>query len=413
MEIVRNYDVDGVHLDYTRYPGARWSFDAYSRELFGQKYGFDLNQLRYAALPAYAVFKGNPLIWTGTAQVLAEFDNGQPAVLLNHSGAGQTILLNWTASERQVAATSVILDRSIDYLLGQSGQVYVLRSETNATKYRPELFEEGMQWLEDLGWQPLEAAEADLEALEADDVVVLPQVYLIGAQGAGDLADFVHRGGGVVFIDGPTRSMDDRNVRAITGMRLRGIYFKRTGLLMPTGEHQIIPTSDQALSLKEHQALYAQWKALRAQGINTLLQEIYQRVKHETPSVMISITVNVHQDILSERHFLDWQTWLDQGSVDLIIPRAYVPENERLAPVLADWKPAMQHSDRIAVGLITYSKRDAANVAKAPQRLLDEIAEVNSYGSQGIVLFDLGNTSDALLRALASGPFSPSGTVSE
>ncbi|MGB9778838.1 MAG: glycoside hydrolase family 10 protein [Candidatus Bathyarchaeales archaeon] len=40
-EIIRNYDVKGIHLDYIRYPDDRHSYDNYSRTVFMSEYGFD------------------------------------------------------------------------------------------------------------------------------------------------------------------------------------------------------------------------------------------------------------------------------------------------------------------------------------------------------------------------------------
>jgi uncharacterized lipoprotein YddW (UPF0748 family) len=41
LEVARNYAVDGVHLDYVRYPGAGAGFTAYSRQTFERLYGVD------------------------------------------------------------------------------------------------------------------------------------------------------------------------------------------------------------------------------------------------------------------------------------------------------------------------------------------------------------------------------------
>jgi uncharacterized lipoprotein YddW (UPF0748 family) len=40
-EIIVNYDVEGIHLDYIRYPGDKYSYDEYSRSAFQSEYGFD------------------------------------------------------------------------------------------------------------------------------------------------------------------------------------------------------------------------------------------------------------------------------------------------------------------------------------------------------------------------------------
>jgi uncharacterized lipoprotein YddW (UPF0748 family) len=413
LEIVENYDVDGVHFDYTRYPGPEWGFDPYSAQLFAREYGVDLDLLRYPELSAYGTFRGNPLAGVDTAQVLAVFDNGRPAVLLNSYGAGEVILLNWDASERQVAASSEILDRSISYLMDGNGEVCILRSETNAAKYGFEGFDKGVTWLGDLGRSPIEIREEDLAALDADGVLVIPNVYLINAQVASDLADFVRRGGGVIFIDGPTPSIRDENIQAITGMSTRGRYFKETGLLIATQEHDIIPNSTRELKLEDYLALDAQWKTFRKQGINKLLQEVYQRTKQEAPEVLMTITVAASQETLAERHLLDWQAWLDGEYVDLVIVRAYVDEDEPLLPVIADWQPTIESSPRVILGLKAYTGQNERRVPKTPERVLSEIDLACASGSGGIVLFDIESTGDDVLAALATGPFSSSNTASD
>lgn len=41
LELVLNYDIDGVHLDYVRYPHRNFAYDSYSRLKFNQRYGVD------------------------------------------------------------------------------------------------------------------------------------------------------------------------------------------------------------------------------------------------------------------------------------------------------------------------------------------------------------------------------------
>jgi uncharacterized lipoprotein YddW (UPF0748 family) len=40
-EIITNYNVKGIHLDYIRYPDSIYSYDSYSRNAFQSEYGFD------------------------------------------------------------------------------------------------------------------------------------------------------------------------------------------------------------------------------------------------------------------------------------------------------------------------------------------------------------------------------------
>jgi uncharacterized lipoprotein YddW (UPF0748 family) len=406
LEIVRNYDVDGVHFDYTRYPGSQWSFDPYSAKLFAQEYDADLELLRCAELPAYATFRGNPLVGVGTAQVLAKFGNGRPALVLNSYGDGEAILFNWDANDRQIAVSSEILRRSIDYLLQEHNDIYILRSEANAERYGFKCFDEVISWLEDLGWSPVWITDAELGDLGTDEVLVMPNVYLIGTQVAADLADFVYHGGGVIFIDGPTPSIDNRNLQAVTGMRARGIYFRESDLLVATDEHVLIPASNRDLDRRDYQALDAQWKMLRKRGINTLLEEVYRRAKQQAPDVLITITVAANQETLAERQMLDWQAWLEGGYVDLIIPRAYVNQDEPLAPIIGDWNPVMRDSAQVALGLQAYSGSYGKGPLKTPAGILTEVDLALNRGAVGVVLFDAEHLSDDVLRALATGPFS-------
>ncbi len=414
LEIVENYNVDGIHFDYTRYPhpGWKWGFDSYSATAFAEEYGLELEALRYSELPAYGSFAGNPLAGVSTAQVLAEFDNGRPAILINNYGNGQVILFNWDADERRIAASSEILDRSINYLAGENGDVYILHSKTNAEKYGFGGFDRGIAWLEDLGNSPIRVTEADVVTLSTDGVLVMPNVYLINAQVASDLADFVRRGGGVVFIDGPTPSVQDKNIQAITGMRNRGSHFKETGLLVATGEHDIIPNNDRGLELKDYQALDAQWKTFRQQGINKLLQDVYQRIKRVAPRVLVTITVAANQQTLAEQHFLDWQAWLEGKYVDLVIPRAYVDQGEPLQPIINDWQPALERFGRTTLALKTFTRQGDEYISKTPARVLAEIYQVCTSGSKGVILFDIEHTGNDVLEALATGSFSSPSTIS-
>jgi hypothetical protein len=408
LEIVKSYDVDGIHFDYTRYPhpGRKWGFDSYSADAFAKEYGLDLEVLRYSEPPAYGNFEGNSLAGVDTAQVLAVFHSGRPAILLNNYGAGKAILFNWEADERRIAASSEILSRSINYLLDdEGGNVYLLHSETNSEEYGFDDFNQMFSWLKDIGWSPIEVTEGDLATLDANAVLIMPSVYLINAQVASTLTNFVHQGGGLIFIDGPTRSVKNKDIQAITGMRTQGVHFRETDLLIATGEHDIIPHSNRGLELEDYQALDAQWRTFRQQGINKLLQDVYQRVKQKAPHVLVTITIAANQETLAEQHFLDWQTWLEGGFVDLIIPRAYVDQDELLLPIIADWQSALKNSNRVMLGPSVYARRRSKEV-KTPMRMLSEIDLACARGSNGVILFDLEPMDDALLEALATGPFS-------
>ena len=405
LETVERYEVDGLHFDYMRYPGPEWGFDPYSIELFTKEYGLDLNLLRYADLPAYGTFAGNPLTHPGTAQVLATFANGLPAVTLNRYGEGEVVLLNWMADQRQVAVSAEIMKRSLERLLDEGGQVHIVRSEATIAEYGVESFENSKAWLEHLGWLPLETTEAEIANVGLDSVLVLPSVYLISPETAAALADFVRRGGGAIFLDGPTRSIYLGDLQALTGMTARGRYFKETTLMLATGEHPLIPNSQRSPNLETYQAWDVDWKDFRRRGINTLIKDIYERIKAKDPDVIISITITSDQDEAKQRYLQDWPVWLEAGYVDWLIPRGYVEQSQDLAPVLAAWQPAIKSHDQIAFGLIVFTDDGEAARPKSPDQLLTEIGLARRANSNGVMLFDLDRMTDEQLQALAAGPF--------
>jgi uncharacterized lipoprotein YddW (UPF0748 family) len=405
LEVVSRYNVDGLHFDYLRYPGGAWGFDPYSVELSARESGLDLDRLRYAELPAYGGFDGNPLVDPETAEVLAWFDNGLPAVALNRYGAGEVLLLNWSASERTVAAGSEIMRRGLARLVDVGGSVYALRSQTNARDYGYDDLAMAMAWLDHLGWQPREVSEGRIGALSPEDVLVLPNIYLIAPETARALADFVRGGGGLIFIDGPTRAMGRPEIRSLTGMRGRGRHYKRTMLMTSSGDHTLIPNSGLPPDLAGAQALDERWKAFRMRGVSALIRDVYARAKVSDAGVMVSATVGPDRRQLADEALQDWPAWLDGGYIDMLIPRGYVDEAQLLGPSMADWRPLMQHDRRITLGLKTFRSDGKDAVVKSPIQMLAEIRISQELGSHGVVLFDIDRVSDAQLRALAAGPF--------
>jgi len=406
LETVERYGVDGLHFDYTRYPGPQWGFDSYSIEAFTQEYQLDLNQLRYADLPAYGRFEGNPLIVRGSAQVLAAFANGLPAVAFNTYGEGEVVLLNWDANLRTVAVGAEIMQRSLWRWRPEGGPVYLLRSQTNVAEYGSDNVEKARAWLQHLGWAPLEVGEEDVPGLTTELALVLPNVYLIPSETAAHLAEFVRRGGGIIFIDGPSRSIHLPAIQAITGMQSRGRHFQEATLMSATGEHPLIPDSQRSWSPEIYQGWDAKWKQFRQRGINLLIQGIYERVKATHPDVEISVTITSDQEEAARLYLQDWPAWLEGGYVDFIVPRGYVEEVRELGAVLTAWKPVMEAHGKITLGLRAYNGEGESEAPKAPVQLLTEMGLVSEAGSNGVMIFDLDHMSDQQLFALAAGPFS-------
>ena len=187
-----------------------------------EKYKIIFHACLNADLPAYGLFVSNPLSEPTSARVLATFANGLPAVALNTYGKGEVVLLNWRANQRTTAVGSEIMRRSLQRLLHTGQQIYLLRSETNAKEYGYDSFDSTLEWLTHLGWVPVQVSETDVPDLAVGSVLVMPDVYLISTATAAQLAQFVRDGSGIIFVDGPSRSIELTDIQAITGMTSRG-----------------------------------------------------------------------------------------------------------------------------------------------------------------------------------------------
>lgn len=406
-EAVDRYGADGVHFDYTRYPGTEWGFDAYSVEAFAQAYGFSADELRYADLPAYGLFKGRPLIDPISARVLASFDNGLPAVTLNAYGQGEVVVLNWNAIDREVGIGGALLQRSLDYLL-DGGQVYLLRVEENVQRNGEERLEAGGAWLEDLGRPHRVATEAEIASLSADSALVLPAVFVMPPGTAAALAGFVQRGGGLIFIGGPVQALGLEDVRSLTGMQARGDNFDEWMVMTADEDHPVIPSSSRPADLALFQARDAQWREFRKQGINLLVEGIYHRIKAAHPEADVSVTITSDAAEAEDRVLQDWRAWLEGGYVDYIIPRAYLDTVAELETLLQAWRPDIERYGRITLGLSTFIGKGQSRVSKSPEQLLAELDLALGAGSDGVLLWVYNEISDDQLEMLAA-TFSPPG----
>lgn len=401
MEVVAR-GVDGVHFDYLRYPDSAWGFDDYSVGAFNSQHDFDLNDLRYPDLPAYGLFEGNALLQPLHAQVLARFSNGIPAILLNEYGSGRALLLNWKAAKRTTAVGTTVLNRAIEAFLGEGSQIAILRSETTIAEYGDESFDATVDWIDSLGWEWVEVPSEEVAALDPGSVLILPYVYLFTENEAAQLAAFVSNGGSAIFIDGPTPSMDLSDMRAVTGMLPLRNHFEERLQLSASMEHSLLPASGRTGDLRTAKRRNEQWYTFREAGINSLLAEVYQRVKAEHPDVVVSVTITSDQTQAKWDSLQDWQTWLDEGYIDILIPRAYEDTPEQVRATLKDWAPAARRHDQLTYGLITYVEEEGEAAPKPPEQLIAEIEVVADSRSNGFMIFDLDRLSPAQLDALAN-----------
>jgi len=397
LKFLQEYPVDGIHLDYIRYPGEGWSFDDYSRNQFQALYGVDPEILRQPALPAYAHYSGHPLLWPGAAQVLAVFDSGEPALTLNKFGDGETLVFHWDVSRCEVGAAGVIFQRSLERFTATSANIYLLQDAEAGDA----AFYNVRAWIRNLGWEPAPTTPEALATLAPAGVIVIPNVYSIAAPLAKSLSDFVRGGGNAIFLDGPIYSMNMAEIRDLTGMQMRGRTFDRDGRwLIAQQRHPLLPTADPLWN----ETVAAQWNEFRTSGVTQWVRDIRRETRSGND---LRLTAAVFADPTGALTVgQDWQRWLAEDMVDTALPMAYVEDFDELAQILAAWRDS-PHLLRIVPGLITYEQ--STGQPKPVQDILGEIEMVRSSGAQGVALFDLAHLDETVLDALSAGPFAPQG----
>lgn len=401
LEVSGKYGVNGLHFDYTRYPGDQWGYDPFSLKDFEKKSGIDADLLLFEDLPAFGYLEGNPLDSPKNAEVLASFSNGLPAITLNQHGEGQVLVLNWDATERILAASSEVLSRAIEQFAGPEGMVGIFHSKTNSATYGFSSFEKVNQWIDYLGWKPKTVKENELKSLERQGVLIMPNIYLISPTTAAELEAFVQQGGNVIFIDGPTKSIHLKPIQIITGMSSRSKYFNQALMIYPTGEHYLIPSHTKKVNMETYQSWNVEWTKYRQEGINALLKEIYRKVKARYPQTEITVTITSNSKEAESRYMQDYRDWLRYGYIDLLIPRAYVENQKELGKILDDWSATIDtYPSKFKMGLITYTNSNRPLEMKPPEQLIREIDALSQAGMRGFLIFHLENMSFLQLNAL-------------
>jgi uncharacterized lipoprotein YddW (UPF0748 family) len=185
-------------------------------------------------------------------------------------------------------------------------------------------------------------------------------------------------------------------------MRPERKHFESWLLLTPETSHPLLPVSSRTDQIQFYETRNEEWSAFRKEGINTLLREIQLRIKKENPDVLVSVTITSDQRQAMQENLQDWQAWLDEGSIDMLIPRAYEETTDGLRNTLERWSSVSEEYDLLTYGLIAFLEDGEDEKQKRPQQLAREISMVISSGSNGFMIFDLDRMTDAQLRMLAN-----------
>jgi uncharacterized lipoprotein YddW (UPF0748 family) len=385
-EIVQNYTIDGIHLDYIRYPGKGWGYNSTYITHFTD---VDQDLLLKSTLPMYSFFSGNPLDEVTTAQVLAEFDTNVPAVVLNQYGRGTVILFNWYIERCEPKASHIMVERALSFLNKEKTYVYYAPETVDIYGWEP--FSTIWQWAEQRGnpyWLEEEWFEPD-----PDGVIIFPYTYYLNEEAVYKLQDHVKAGGAAIFFDGPVFAMKYSVLRQIIGMDAVGDYFSGECSLLPVKEHEIIPVGTQ-YSLTQFKRIEREWDQFRKDQVTETVKQIQNCVKDKMLTAAVFDNKQNADSVLQ-----DWYSWMDY--LDYAMPMAYVSEIEELEEDLNEWERVLGTLDHIYPGLSVMTWWPTEQ-KKTHEEVVREIELCKDRGAKGVILFSLELMDDSLLDQLAA-----------
>jgi uncharacterized lipoprotein YddW (UPF0748 family) len=412
---LQKYDLDGLHFDYIRYNGSTICYCKHCQTEFARRSGCGpIERSRGVALPAAATVAGNRVARPTTAKVLARFSDGEPAIAWNELDAGQVLLFNWHASQPLLPAAAETMRRALRQWNATADKIFVIDTAPNREHYGRQRTESAVAALEELGYRVAITPEERLGRLPAGAVVVLPEVYLIPDDVAQSLEQFVRRGGRLVVIDGPVRSMRNAAVQRVLGLRAAGQYLNRLEVISAVGQSDLVAAGGAAIDLEKLKLRAAKWAEYRKWGVSELVRDVYRRAKQLKPRTQV--TAAVFTPLASaERVYQDWPGWIREGCIDYVLPMAYTPNTESLARQLTEWKTVDPRLERIVPGLGIFSSTttDESYMPRDLGLIFTQYRLCVEQGARGTTFFALDGTSahptelftEPLIEALRRGPF--------
>jgi uncharacterized lipoprotein YddW (UPF0748 family) len=147
------------------------------------------------------------------------------------------------------------------------------------------------------------------------------------------------------------------------------------------------------------------WADFRRSRLTSLLMRIRTAVKSRRPDITVSAAVVPDAAVAAARHLQDWQTWIENGLLDVVCPMAYTGDSATFAAQIAGARE-LAGLRPVWAGIGAYRLSSSETV--------ENIQTARRLGVQGIILFSYDNLSarssrtDALnfLSDVARGAFS-------
>ncbi|MCU0915347.1 MAG: family 10 glycosylhydrolase, partial [Planctomycetes bacterium] len=349
--------------------------------------------------PTGVTITANPLAKPTTALVMAEFYDGTPALAWNKLGKGAVLLLNWHAENEMPPAVAQTVKLTLGIWTTSGAPVHLTTTAANRQEYGNSSLEAARTCLTRLGYRPSSIPAENIDRLTANTVLVLPAVYVIPESTAHDLEQYVRKGGKLLIIDGPVRSMKLAALQHVTGFAASGRYLRRDDVIRSTGRSPLAPKGKHQMNLTDWKRRMSKWGEFRRLGVTELVRDVYRRAKGLKPNVQVTAAVLSTLDG-ADSAYQEWPRWLREKTIDYVIPMAYTEDTAELGRQIAQWKTVDPSLQRIIPGLSIYQDSTGRAVPRDAGLVRRQHDLCRQQGTHGNLYFSLEHLSAPLMGLL-------------
>jgi uncharacterized lipoprotein YddW (UPF0748 family) len=126
------------------------------------------------------------------------------------------------------------------------------------------------------------------------------------------------------------------------------------------------------------------WADFRRSRLTALLMRIRTAVKSRRPDITVSAAVVPDAAAAAARSLQDWQTWVENGLLDVVCPMAYTADSGIFAAQIASAR-ALAGPRPVWAGIGAYRL--------SPSETVENIRTARRLGAQGVILFSYDNLS--------------------
>ncbi len=121
------------------------------------------------------------------------------------------------------------------------------------------------------------------------------------------------------------------------------------------------------------------WNAFRRDELTKFISDIHASIQSIQPSVKLSAAVKPNPEVARSRFFQDWPTWIQNGSMEFVIPMNYASADIDFKRCLTMMKKEKLNNDQIFMGIATYNQNSFTSASK--------IAHSREAGFQNLIIF--------------------------